>query len=161
MGKPSDTNRIVNRPPWFLLVLMVAVSPVALAVGIFIFGLAPYWAYMPGLLIVVIVIVLPLARAFVFRVDIGQESIVFVKVYGRVTIEKPNIRSFSAFHPLDPVELAKPWYVARVRRLTFVLQAGEKIIFNTIEAHLASKIQEDLVGYGIHPSDESELLSGD
>ncbi len=161
MEEPGRTGRHINWTPWYLTAVMVAVAPLGLLAGIILFGQAPCLLYVPGLLILVFVVVLPLAGIFVWRVDIEQERIIFVKVYRKVAIEKSKVSAFSVLLPLDAIELALPARKRKNRRLTFELIGGEKIVIYTIDAHLAFAIQENLAEYGVHQVDESELTSPD
>lgn len=161
MEKPGRTGQHINRTPWYLTAVMLAVAPFGLLAGFVLFGQAPCLFYIPGLLLLLFMPILPLAGLLVWRVDIEHEKIIFVKVYRKIAVEKSKISAFSVVLPLTPEELATPWNKAKARRLTFMLIGGEKIAFHTIEMHLAFTIQEDLAEYGIHQVDESELTSTD
>lgn len=161
MEEPDRTGQYTNRTPWFYTAIMVAVAPFGILAGFVLFGQAPCLFYIPGLLLLLFMPILPLAGLIVWRVDIELERIIFVKAYRKIAVEKSNIASFSVFLPLDAIELAKPVLQRRDRRLTFEMIGGEKIAFHTIEAQIAFTIQEDLVEYGIQQVDESELTSPD
>lgn len=156
MKETGEIIWLVNRSPWLYVTVMVAVFPLGLLLGILIFGLAPCWAYLPGLLVAAVVIIPGLARGFVFRVGIGREKIIFVKVHRRIAIEKSNIISYDVSPPLDLSERSKPWHKVVDRSLTLELSGGEKTVFKAIEGHIVSKLSEDFEKCGVQLNTELE-----
>ena len=154
MRETGEITWLVNRPPWVSVLAIVTFLPLGILLGFMVFGVPPCWAILPGLFVLAIVLVPGLAKALVFRVGIGREKIVFVKIFSKVKVEKSDVLSFWVSKPLDGSELTKPWYTVADRHLTLELLGGKKIVFKSIEALLAGQLSEDLEKHGIHLNSE-------
>lgn len=133
---------LVNRTPWAISIVAIVGMLIGLYLGILIFGVAPLWAYVPGLLIALIILVPGLGRALVFRVGISNKMAVFKKAHRKIEVLFSEVSSIEAFPPSDPSELTKPWFNIKGRRVSFKLHDGEIIAFSPIEGHIAHRLLE-------------------
>lgn len=156
MKDHGEFTWLVNRPPWVYVLTGVIFLPLGMVLGVMVFGNPPCWAIVPGLLVLAVILVPALAKELVFRVGMGQEKIIFVKIFSKVKVDKSDVLSYWVSHPLDGSELTKPWYTVTDRHLTLELLGGKKIVFKPIEAPLAGQLSEDLEKHGIHLNSELE-----
>jgi len=133
---------LVNRTPWAISIVVIVGLLIGLYLGILIFSLAPLWAYIPGLLVALIILVPGLGRIFVFRVGIGNKKAVFKKAHRTIEVIFSEVSSIDVFPPSNPSELSKHWLNIKDRRVSFRLHDGETIEFSPIEGFIAHRLLE-------------------
>jgi hypothetical protein len=149
MKDEQKTVWFVNWPAWSNVIVILIFGSLGTIIGLTIFPTAPCLAYLPGLLIVAIIFIPAFLIFSVFLVGFDLQRISFVKIYGKINIDKTEIVSTAIQPPVNQSEIEKPWYATRLRRIVFRLKNGKTMEFRPIMAKVANEIKKDLARSGV------------